>query len=870
MDPPLSIGDWLQRRRKALGLTREQLAQRVGYSVSSLRKIEAGERRPSSQVAELLANGLELPPEARPTFLKVARGVLSVERLPPPAPLITPSAQVAPLARPTEQRLPVNPTPLIGRQRELAELAQLLADPACRLITLVGPGGIGKTRLAIRAARQAADTFADGAAFVPLAPLTSLRFVAPAVASAVGFTFAGPAGAERQVLDYLCPKHLLLVMDNAEHLLADGAAELLARLLQCAAGVKLLVTSREVLQLEGEWVFEVHGLPVREGSPAGAEGEDGAVELFVQRARRAHVGWAPMGEDYAAILRICQLVEGMPLAIELAAAWARVLACPEIAAEIERNPERLASAARDVPARHRSLGAVVEHSWVLLSDDERLALMKLSMFRGGFTREAAQRVAEADLAQLSALMTKSLIQRRDSRHYGLHELVRQHGAARLQADAEALDATRERHGRYFIDQLLQAEVALKSDRQAVALDQLSQDIDNCRVAWEWAVERQHVGDLPEVGFVLLYFYELRGLYEEGEAVFRYAAEHLRSDPVARDTTAGAVALWAMVANQGYFARRRGLYAESYVLLQESVAQLRRYGDRQVLRFALRYCGVACMAVGRFTEANACLQESLALSEAASQSWGVAITSIYLGIVAYEHDEIATAARHLRQGLDISRRLGDPRLIAYSLAYLGQAALDRGALDEARLNFGEGLSLARETGDRYNIGLALVGLGRAALMSGQANEAQLRLQASQALFAEISEPDQLAQANINLGDLALACGDLEDARRSFVLVVRLGMAGKAPLRWAAALIGLARVNLRTDPQAPAPRERALGLALLLDQPERNRQCRQRAQALRAEMESLLTPERMEAVRQQARGQSLEAFAAALLEAGIAPD
>ncbi len=253
MDLDTPFGLWLKRRRKALDLTQDALARRTGCSLATTQKIEADERRPSRQIADLLARALEIPPADRETFLRVARGERRVDRLPSALPTAERLPGVASLVRPTN--LPVPATPLVGREAELATLAQLLRDPQCRLLTLVGPGGIGKTRLAIEVATAQLEAFGDGVCFVSLASLNSPEFIVPAAAAALGFSFYGPTDPRTQLLNYLREKEMLLVLDNIEHLL-DGV-ELLADILQHAPSLKLLVTSRERLNLLGEWVFEI-------------------------------------------------------------------------------------------------------------------------------------------------------------------------------------------------------------------------------------------------------------------------------------------------------------------------------------------------------------------------------------------------------------------------------------------------------------------------------------------------------------------------------------------------------------------------------------------------------------------------------------
>src|SRR5512143_213336 len=399
---PAYFGEWLKGRRKELDLTQAELAQRAGCSVPALRKIEAGERRPSKQLAGLLAKSLEIPTEDQITFMKVARGELNLERLAPPASAPSSIYRPTPIPSLPLGNLPGMLTPFIGRETELASLDQLLVDPQCRLLTLVGPGGIGKTRLAIEAAARLPAAFADGVYFVPLASVITAHFIVPLIADALGFAFqsATRADPKTQLFRYLKGQQVLLLTDNLEPLLAEPGIEVLAELLANTPQVKLLATSREPAGLQGEWVFEVQGLPIPDSRYAEGSAQNTGVELFLQRARRAHVGFTARPQDYPAIVRICQLVDGMPLGIELAAAWVRTLDCAEIAGEIERGLGFLSVSARDLPARHRSMRAVFDHSWKLLTAEEQRVLLRLSVFRGGFKREAAEQVAGATLAVL--------------------------------------------------------------------------------------------------------------------------------------------------------------------------------------------------------------------------------------------------------------------------------------------------------------------------------------------------------------------------------------------------------------------------------------------------------------------------------------
>jgi len=317
---------------------------------------------------------------------------------------------------PTKTNVPLPPTPLIGRQNELDGIQHLLANSDCRLITLVGPGGFGKTRLAIEFAARRRDMFPGGVFYVPLASVNAPELIVPAIAEAFAYSFSGPAGPHEQLFDHLActvEQPTLLALDNLEHLLAQSGAtaDLIAELLERFSPLKILCTSRERLNLHGEWLFDLNGLSVPPlGQTENLEAYS-AVTLFLQAARRINANFVLTAADKPALRRICHLLEGIPLALELAAAWVGMLSCQEIAREIEANIDFLAVSMRNLPERHRSLRASFDHSWRLLSDAERAALSRLSVFQGGMDRVAAERVAGAQLALLAALVSKSLVRR---------------------------------------------------------------------------------------------------------------------------------------------------------------------------------------------------------------------------------------------------------------------------------------------------------------------------------------------------------------------------------------------------------------------------------------------------------------------------
>jgi predicted ATPase/transcriptional regulator with XRE-family HTH domain len=865
-----TFGEWLRQERDRLKLTREQFAGRVGCSVALLRKIEDSERRPSAQIAELMANSLGIPPAEHATFVKVARGELSVGRLPS---LAQPGTGVAAAPASTTPRinLPVLPTPLIGRQREVEELDQLLRDPACRLLTLVGPGGIGKTRLAIEAASRLQDDYADGVYFVPLAPVNSARFIVPVIADVTGFTFESASGADpkTQLFSYLKEKHVLLLTDNLEHLLielgVEPGIEVLAELLAHAPRVKLLATSRESLGLQGEWVFEVQGLPVPESEQAEHGVRDTSVELFLQRARRAHVGFNATPADYPAIVRICRLVDGMPLGIELAAAWVRTLSCDEIAHEIERGLDFLSAtaSARDLPARHRSMRAVFDHSWKLLTPEEQAVLLRLSVFLGGFRREAAEAVTGATLPTLSALVTKSLIRRSGDGRYDLHELIRQFTAEHLAQRPEEQAATQARHGRYYLTFFSQADERLRSAAQREVLAELTTEIDNFRAAWEWAVTQGEFALIEPTLRTFAMFSDMRGWLQEGLDTLGRAITALGAagalEPahgqLPPDRT-NQVTLGHLLVARALLASRRGQYEQAQAMLERSLDILRPLNEPRVLVEAVTFLGMAMEATGSYAKAVEFYSEGLETATAIGDRWFAALCLTLLSDEAVIVQGVVKPERALEQLRSVVadwRAIGDPRLTAIGLSTLSFSALRQERYDEARAAVEESIALSTSIGDRWALGFGYRGLGLIAQARGEHRQAVDMLRKSQGLFNDLGARQDVARVLAEMSRSIFVLGNDAEAGRIWRESLRMGIETRGTFIALEALVGIASLRAKRGELEPA----LVLLLIVLRHPASTQETRLRAAQLRSALEAQLTSQQVEAAQARAQATTFEA-------------
>jgi predicted ATPase/DNA-binding SARP family transcriptional activator len=689
-----------------------------------------------------LAAALDVEPDSETVALyqRIRSGLFAGERPTAPSPRLTQESLASPTVgtpmpaalRPVElpHNLPPQTTPFIGRTRELAEIVSCLLDPECRLLTLVGPGGIGKSRLAhhavlaVLSSAMAQSHFADGAYYVPLASVTTLNATVAAVAQATGLQFYDNSAPEDQLRAYLQPKRMLLLLDNLEQLLTGwemgSLLTWLSEITASAPQVKLLVTTREALSLQEAWFYPIGGLSLprsrlRRGDaadPLTDLEESDAVQLFMQCARRAKVGFS-LSATHAAVTRICRLVDGTPLGIELAAAWLKALTADQIATELEQNLDILTARHTNLPARHRSMRAVCEASWQLLAEPLRAVMQRLALCRGGFRLEAAAHLAGASILDLTTLVEKALLRQLESGRYEMHELLRHYALERLAAQGDVATA-RLQHARYYLEFLQRHGAALRNTAQRQALEELTEEQENVHVAWR-AAAAAHEWDLLHVAYAALYDYlQVRSAYLEGLELFTAAAEALADDVETKAAKEAHRELHMLLVQlrtrQGAFSYLLGDHRIAAQVVAASLAEARTQGFTGATAFALNLLGQIVGWQGQRDVARAYLEESLAHARALGEQAGIATTLHKLAQVHGSVGEYAEARRLAQESLELCRQLGRPDWIGYAHDVLGWATLCLGDYTACRTHYTASLRLFRDIGDSLGIALSLGGLG----------------------------------------------------------------------------------------------------------------------------------------------------------------
>jgi predicted ATPase/DNA-binding SARP family transcriptional activator len=705
--------------------------------------------------------GVEPSPETTALYEEIRSGALRPPE--PPAAFDRTAGQTRP-----DYNLPRTFTRFVGRQAEIERLSAWLADPACALITLRGPGGVGKTRLAIEAARHNLSQYPDGAWFVDLAPVNRPENLFLALAAGLGMTPPAQANIKARVLNHLKDRRSLLILDNFEHL-TRSARELMA-ILQQAPDVQIMVTSRESLNLSAEWLFQADGLAYT-GGPEGQMAP--AMSLFVERVGQWRSGSVPGPADLEAIAHICSLLDGMPLAIELAASLSRSLSYPAIALAIERDQDVLTTRRSDVPERHRSLRAVFESSWLLLGQREQAALSGLAVFSGDFSILAACAVTDAPDAVLNDLQRKSFLFQSTSGRYQLHELLQQYAGEK----AEALDPARlahRRHSAFYLDFLHQREQAILGPDARLALTEIRRDLANIRLAWRWAALEGDGPALERGRTALAAFCRLSGLFEEGAVLFETAVDGLR-EALAKAGNLDAVdqrVLARLLAEWASFMDSLSQYDQALELAGQAVDLALACQDAYGAARANHVWGLTLIHRGDHRQAEMFLDKGLELASAAGLDHIEAAILNSKGVLRFYLADYAIAQRHLEQAQALYQTLGDLAGEGSSINNRAIIQVRMGDYVRALPLYEKSLAIRRQIGDRGGEILATANLGIAASLQGDFVIAEERLLDALAGCREIGERRVESAVLNSLGANRLQQADYDGAQEHFMQALRL--------------------------------------------------------------------------------------------------
>jgi len=731
-----TFGQWVKHQRKALGLTQTNLAQQVACSKSLINKIESDQRTPAKPMIELLALHLKIPPADYANFAHLAQPELLVEK--------------------NSNTLPVSLTPLIGRERDVAAVSSSLQQSGIRLLTITGAGGIGKTRLALQVAAELNDKFADGVHLVSLAPVRDPALVLSTIVQALGLKSTGDQRDDQLLVAYFHEKTALLILDNFEQALP--ATKAIADLLTFTIYLKILVTSRAVLRLSSEHEFVLPPLEVPDlnlpTDPATLANSP-AVQLFVQRAQAVQANFVLTAENSSSVAEICARLDGLPLAIMLAAARCKVLSPQAILARLTGAMGGalglLAGGSQDLPARQQTIRQTIEWSYNLLNEREQTLFRRLGVFVGGCTLDAIEEVCEklkaesqprlrsvpsiSALDSAIALVDQSLLRQAEGLdgepRFFMLETLREYASECLITRNE-LEMMRQQHAAYFLHLVDTIEPKLRGAEQEFALKRLDADYDNIRAALTWSCASD-IEIALRMAAVLWEYWLSRGYWSEGRAWLTDILQ--RSDAMPSQP----MHIRAQALNgAGLLISVQGDQPAASIYLQESLHLFRELGDRMGEAWVLNHLGQTLIFSDQQEQAVPVFEASLQLFRALGDNWHSAWVLINLGDVSLERGETDHAFRFFSEARDLFKVLKHKRGEAHAVDRLGRLSILRRDFNQATTHFSESLRLFDEIGELEGCALALQNLGRLASERGQKNQAIEDLIESLRLFGNLND------------------------------------------------------------------------------------------------------------------------------------
>jgi predicted ATPase/DNA-binding XRE family transcriptional regulator len=803
---PTLFGALLRNHRRAAGLTQAELAERAGLSWRGVIGLERGERRsPHHDTVERLAAALGLFDMERAALVAAARSARSSGATPT---ALSESAHTVGTdtraSHSTPRHLALPPTPLLGREREVAEVGSLLQAEAVRLVTLTGPAGVGKTRLGLEVGAAVADAFVDGVWFISLAPVADPELVTPTIAHTVGLQDAGRQSVGERLREWLQSRRVLLLLDNFEQVLA--AAQEVAQLLAGAPGLRILATSRAPLRLRGEQEYLVSPLPsppplsllfsAELASTAPGQAfqverwllEAPAIALFVARARAISPSFALTAETMEAIADICARLDGLPLAIELAAARVRLLSPVQLLARLEPRLPLLAGGARDLDARQQTMRAAISWSEALLAPAEQRLLRRLAVFAGGFTLEAVEAVCTAPegaeplgadvLEGLEALVKQSLVQPQQWRvdgtgaaRQGDHQkrfrllyVIREYALEQLEASRDEVgteaEALRRAHARYCLNLVEGRELAMYGPDAVAWMNRLEQEYDDFQAALSWARARGEMELGLRLAAALVPFWDAKGYLREGRGwldallVRPSDVDMLPSGTDSWITSISAMTRAKALLGVGMFARRAGEYEQARSALEATLELSAGQRPEWISALALGQLGHVARRQGNLEQATAYIKKGFALLQTSGEPIAGILLSD-LGHIAQMRGDLGQAMAYLEESLTLARRVDADFWAGFPLAGLAQVALLRGDLDQSAAYFAESLEICRRVGSDFWAGFQLFGLSYIARLQGDLAGATRLAREQLVTWQRRGVPRYLARCLESIGLIAAA-------------------------------------------------------------------------------------------------------------------